>query len=296
MIQNKTFGSRLFTVINTVLLILMGLLCLLPVLHVFALSLSSSNAVSAGSVLFWPVQFTLSSYEFAMKDPQFLRSFGISILRVLVGVLVNVVMTVITAYPLSRNGKRLHGRNLYVGYFFLTMLIGGGMIPTYLVVARTGLLDSLWALIIPGALPVYYMIIMMNFMRGIPPELEESAMIDGARPLQILFRVWLPVLKPSVATVTLFCIVGHWNDWFGGLLYMNKTSNYPLQTYLQSLLTNFDALLKQNSLNYVELIKRMNARTGRAAQVFLAAIPLLVIYPFLQKYFTKGLTLGSVKG
>ena len=118
MIQNKTFGSRLFTVINTVLLILMGLLCLLPVLHVFALSLSS-NAVSAGSVLFWPVQFTLSSYEFAMKAPQFLRSFGISILRVLVGVLVNVVMTVITAYPLSRNGKRLHGRNLYVGYFYL---------------------------------------------------------------------------------------------------------------------------------------------------------------------------------
>lgn len=162
MIQNKTFGSRLFTVINTVLLILMGLLCLLPVLHVFALSLSSSNAVSAGSVLFWPVQFTLSSYEFAMKDPQFLRSFGISILRVLVGVLVNVVMTVITAYPLSRNGKRLHGRNLYVGYFFLTMLIGGGMIPTYLVVARTGLLDSLWALIIPGALPVYYILISRN--------------------------------------------------------------------------------------------------------------------------------------
>lgn len=296
MVENKTFGSRLFTVVNTVVLIFLGLLCLLPVLHIFALSLSSSNAVSAGEVLFWPVEFTLSSYEFAIKDSQFLRSFLISVERVVLGVTVNVIMAVITAYPLSKTSDKVHGRNVYIIYFFITMLIGGGMIPTYLVVAKTGLIDSIWALIIPGALPVYYMIIMMNFMRGIPPELEESALIDGASPLQILFKVLLPVLKPSVATVTLFCIVGHWNDWFGGLLYMNKTSNYPLQTYLQSLLTNFDTLLKQNSMNYIELIKRMNARTGRAAQVFLASLPLLIVYPFLQKYFTKGLTLGSVKG
>ena len=293
MIQNKTFGSRLFTVINTVLLILMGLLCLLPVLHVFALSLSSSNAVSAGSVLFWPVQFTLSSYEFAMKDPQFLRSFGISILRVLVGVLVNVVMTVITAYPLSRNGKRLHGRNLYVGYFFLTMLIGGGMIPTYLVVARTGLLDSLWALIIPGALPVYYMIIMMNFMRGIPPELEESAMIDGAGPLQILFRVWLPVLKPSVATVTLFCIVGHWNDYFQALLYIQSTENYPLQTYIQQLTVDLSTVTDPERLKE---LSRISGRTFNAAKIVVSTVPLLCIYPFLKKYFVTGITIGSVKG
>ena len=292
MIQNKTFGSRLFTVINTVLLILMGLLCLLPVLHVFALSLSS-NAVSAGSVLFWPVQFTLSSYEFAMKDPQFLRSFGISILRVLVGVLVNVVMTVITAYPLSRNGKRLHGRNLYVGYFFLTMLIGGGMIPTYLVVARTGLLDSLWALIIPGALPVYYMIIMMNFMRGIPPELEESAMIDGAGPLQILFRVWLPVLKPSVATVTLFCIVGHWNDYFQALLYIQSTENYPLQTYIQQLTVDLSTVTDPERLKE---LSRISGRTFNAAKIVVSTVPLLCIYPFLQKYLVTGITIGSVKG
>lgn len=296
MVENKTFASRLFTILNTVILIILGLLCLLPVLHIFALSLSSSNAVSAGEVLFWPVEFTLSSYEFAIKDSQFLRSFLISVERVVLGVTINVIMSVITAYPLSKNSNKVHGRNVYIVYFFVTMLIGGGMIPTYLVVAKTGLIDSIWALIIPGALPVYYMIIMMNFMRGIPAELEESALIDGASPLQILFKVLLPVLKPSVATITLFCIVSHWNDWFGGLLYMNKTSNYPLQTYLQSLLTNFDTLLKQNSMNYVELIKRMNARTGRAAQVFLASLPLLVVYPFLQKYFTKGLTLGSVKG
>lgn len=296
MVQTKTIGSRIAQLINTLLLIIMALLCLLPVLHVLALSLSSSSAVTAGRVTFWPVDFTLNSYRFAMMDTQFLRSFGISIVRVLLGTSINIVLIVITAYPLSKTRDKLHGRNLYMGYFFLTMLIGGGMIPTYLVVSKTGLIDTIWALIIPGALPVYNMIIMMNFMRGIPKELEESALLDGASPVQILVRVLLPVLKPALATITLFCILGHWNDWFSGLLYMNKTTNYPLQTYLQTMLVDFETLLRQNASSYVEIVSKMNARTGRAAQIFLAALPMLVIYPFLQKYFTKGLTLGSVKG
>ena len=296
MVKNKALGSRLFTLLNTILLIMMALLCLLPVLHVLALSLSSNSAVSAGKVLFWPVDFTLSSYQFAMKDAQFLRSFGISVLRVFLGVGINMILVVITAYPLSKTADKLHGRNLYMGFFFLTMLIGGGMIPTYLVVSKTGLINSIWALIIPGALPVYNMIIMMNFIRGIPRELEESALIDGASPLQILFHVLLPVLKPALATITLFCILGHWNDWFSGLLYMNQTTNYPLQTYLQTMLVDFETLLRQNSASYIEIVSKMNARTGRAAQIFLAALPMLAIYPFLQKYFTKGLTLGSIKG
>ncbi len=296
MVENKTFLSRLYEFLNTILLIIMGLLCLLPVLHVFALSLSSNAAVSAGRVAFWPVEFTLNSYEFALLDPQFIRSFGISVLRVILGVSINIVLIVITAYPLSKTSDKLHGRNLYVVYFFLTMLISGGMIPTYLVVSKTGLIDTIWALIIPGALPVYNMIIMMNFMRGIPKELEESALIDGASPIQVLVKVLLPILKPALATITLFCILNHWNDWFSGLLYMNKTTNYPLQTHLQTMLTNFETLLRQNTTSYYEIISKMNARTGRAAQIFLAALPMLVIYPFIQKYFTKGLTLGSVKG
>lgn len=296
MVQDKTIASRAFTLLNTLLLILMALLCLLPVLHVLALSLSSNSAVTAGRVTFWPVDFTLSSYQFALRDAQFLRSFAISVLRVLVGTTINIVLIVLTAYPLSKTGDKLHGRNFYMGYFFLTMLIGGGMIPTYLVVSKTGLINTLWALIIPGALPVYNMIIMMNFMRGIPKELEESALIDGASPIQILMQVLMPVLKPALATITLFCILNHWNDWFSGLLYMNRTTNYPLQTYLQTMLVDFETLLRQNSTSYIEIVSKMNARTGRAAQIFLAALPMLAIYPFLQKYFTKGLTLGSVKG
>ena len=204
---------------------------------------------------------------------------------------------VITAYPLSKTSKKVSGRNIYMAFFVLTMLISGGMIPTYLVVTRLGLKDTIWSLILPGALPVYNMIILMNFMRGIPEEMEEAAAIDGATPFQILIKVILPVLKPALATVGLFCIVSHWNDWFSGMIYMNNPDNYPLQTYLQTLLQNFEQILQQEGSGDIQrLLVQMNARTGRAAQLFLGAIPVMLIYPFLQKYFTKGLVLGSVKG
>lgn len=296
MVENKTLGARAFSCINVILLILIALLCLIPVLNVLAISFSSSSAVSAGKVLFWPVDTTLNSYIFALKDSQFLRSLGISLLRAVLGVSVNMIMVVITAYPLAKEPSRLHGRNIYMAYFVLTMLIGGGLIPTYLVVSKVGLADSIWALILPGALPVYYMVIMMNFIRGLPGELEEAAIIDGASPLQILIRVILPCLKPALATITLFCLVNHWNDWFSGLIYMNSSKNYPLMTYLQTQMVKFDEVLMHSGSEYIELIVKMNARTGRAAQLFLASVPLLAIYPFLQKYFTKGLILGSVKG
>lgn len=296
MVENKTLGGRIAKAIIVVVLIVVALLCLLPVLHVLAISFSGSSAVSAGKVLFWPIDFTLNSYEFALADGQFLRSLGISLLRVVLGVSINMILIVITAYPLSKTSKKLHGRNIYMAFFVITMLIGGGLIPTYLVVVKTGLKNSIWSMILPGALPVYYMVIMMNFMRGLPKELDEAATIDGAGPLRTLFSVILPLLKPALATIALFCMVSHWNDWFSGMIYMNTSANYPLQTYLQTQIVKFEEVLMTSSSEYIELIAKMNARTGRAAQLFLAAVPLLVIYPFLQKYFTKGLTLGSVKG
>lgn len=295
MVENKTIGARIFSVLNCILLIIIALLCVLPVLNVLAISFSSSSAVSAGKVLFWPVEFTLNSYEFALTDPQFFRSLGISVLRAVLGVGINMILVVITAYPLARDPKKLHGRNLYMGYFVLTMLIGGGLIPTYIVVSKAGLIDTIWSLILPSALPVYYMVIMMNFMRGLPKELEEAALIDGASPIQTLIRVILPCLKPALATIALFCLVNHWNDWFSGLIYMGSSKHYPLMTYLQTQIVKFDEVLMHSSGEYMELIVKMNTRTGRAAQLFLASVPLLLIYPFLQKYFTKGLILGSVK-
>lgn len=283
-------------VINYAILIITSLICVLPFINLLAISFSGSGAVSAGIVKFIPIDFTLSSYEFALSGGKFFTSLFVSIKRVVLGVSLNLFLTIITAYPLSKSKEKLIGRNIYMTYFVITMLINGGLIPTYLVVVKMGLIDSIWSLILPGALPVFNMVILMNFIRGLPKELEEAALIDGANYVQVLVKIILPVLKPALATVGLFSIVGHWNDWFGGIIYMNDTANYPLQSYLQTLLRSFETIMQKSGTDYTKLLSLMNARTGRAAQLFLGAIPIMLVYPFLQKYFTKGLVIGSVKG
>ena len=293
----KQDGVGVFEAVNATFLTLVCVLCVLPFVNLLAVSFSGTAAVQAGRVTFWPIDFTTASYEFALSGGKFLRSLGVSALRVLVGVSVNLILMVLTAYPLSKTKKEVPGRNWIMGYFVLTMLISGGMIPLYLVVSKLGLKDTIWSLVLPTALPVYNTVILMNFMRGLPSEIEEAARIDGASPIVILTRVLLPLLKPALATVGLFCIVSHWNDWFSGSIYMSKPELYPLQTYLQTLLQSFEQLLREaNSHDIRNLIAMMNARTGRVAQLFLGAIPVMLIYPFLQKYFTTGLVMGSVKG
>jgi putative aldouronate transport system permease protein len=296
MIQDKSMGRRLFHAANYTILIITSLLCILPFINLLAVSFSSSAAVSAGNVVFWPVEFTTKAYEFALTGGKFFTALWISVQRVVLGTLVNLILMVLTAYPLSKSQQKLTGRNMYMTFFIITILFNGGLIPTYLVVVKSGLIDSIWSLILPGALPVFSMVILMNFIRGLPEEIEESAIIDGAGPLQILTRILLPLLKPALATVGLFSIVGHWNSWFDGIIYMNNPANYPLQSYLQTLLQSFEQIMLKSGTDYTQLLSMMNARTGRAAQMFLGAIPILLVYPFLQKYFTKGLVLGSVKG
>lgn len=286
------------TAFDVILIILLGVICItcvLPFIHLLAVSFSSSSAVAAGKVGFLPVEFTPASYEYVISGGRFLHAMGISLERVILGTLLNIVLMVLTAYPLAK--EDLPGRGILSGFFVLTMLIGGGMIPTYLLVSGLGLKDTIWALILPGALPVYNMIILMNFIRGLPHEVEEAAWIDGASPFQTLVHVIFPLLGPSLATVGLFSMVGHWNDWFSGMIYMSQPINYPLQTYLQTLLVDFEKLLQSDTTgNIKDILSKMNARTGRAAQLFLGALPIMMVYPFLQRYFTKGLTLGSVKG
>lgn len=294
--QYKSIERTVFVIFNYIFLTATALLCVLPFVHLLAVSFSSSSAVSAGRVGFWPVDFTLTAYEYALRGGKFFRALCVSAERVAVGLTVNVFLMVITAYPLSKTREQVKGRNVCMIYMILTMLISGGLIPTYLVVARLGLMNSIWALILPGALPVYNMIILMNFLRGVPGELEEAAFIDGASPVVALVRVILPIMKPAIATVSLFCIVGHWNDWFSGMIYIEDTRGYPLQTYLQTLLLNFEAMMRKSGSDYTQLLSMMNARTGRAAQLFLGALPVMMVYPFLQRYFTSGLVMGSVKG
>lgn len=275
---------------------MLSLTCILPFINLLAVSFSGSAAVAGGRVSFLPVDFTTYSYEFALKGGKFFKALIVSAQRVILGVGANLLLMIITAYPLSKTKEKLKGRNIYMFFFVLTMLINGGLIPTYLLVVKVGLKNSIWSLILPGALPVYNMVILMNFMRGLPEEIEEAAMIDGAGVFRILVQIMLPLLKPALATVGLFCMVGHWNDWFGGMIYMNRPEDYPLQTYLQTLLQSFEQLMQKSSNDYATLLSMMNVRTGRAAQLFLGAIPIMLVYPFLQKYFTQGLVLGSVKG
>lgn len=293
----KTKKIGVFDIILAVFLGAACVTCILPFINLLAVSFSGSTAVSAGKVGFIPVDFTLASYKYILEDGSFFRAMAVSIERVVKGTLLNLILMVLTAYPLARSDGKLIGRKFYVVFFVITMLISGGMIPTYLLVSGLGLKDTIWSLILPGALPVSNMIILMNFIRELPDALEEAAAIDGATPFQTLVMIILPLLKPALATVGLFCMVGHWNDWFNGMLYMSNTENYPLQTYLQSLLVNFENILQGDSTYDIKsLLSMMNVRTGRAAQLFLGALPIMLVYPFLQKYFTKGLVLGSVKG
>lgn len=295
--MRKTSTSRkIFVVCNYLIFILVGLTCVLPFVYLFAVSLSDKTAVAAGQVAFWPIGFNLSAYEYAIQGGKFLRALSNSVVLVVVGTTINLILMLLTAYPLSKTKEQLLGRNIYMAFFVITMLINGGMIPTYLVVAKLGLKNTIWSLILPGALPVYNMVILMNFIRGLPVELQDAAKVDGASEVQVLFKILLPLLKPSLATVGLFCIVGHWNNWFGGIIYMNNPVNYPLATYMQTLLTDIETMIREAGSDYSQILSQMNAQTGRAAQLFLGALPVMIIYPFLQKYFTAGLTLGSVKG
>ncbi|MBN2392306.1 MAG: carbohydrate ABC transporter permease [Anaerolineae bacterium] len=280
--------------VNLVLLALLGVLCAFPIVHTLALSFSTAGAASSGRVTIWPVEFTTQAYRFVLENSAFIKSFGVSLLRVLVGVPVNMILTILVAYPLSRTKAEFRARDFFAWFFMITVLFSGGLIPWYMVIRQTGLIDSFWALIIPGALPVFNVILLANAFRGIPKELEEAAAMDGAGHWTILLRVLLPLSLPVLATVTLFVAVGHWNSWFDGLILMNSPDKYPLQSYLQTVVINPDPrMLTERDLALLQLISN---RTTRAAQIFIAMVPILVIYPFLQRYFTAGVKLGSVKG
>ncbi len=198
-------------------------------------------------------------------------------------------------YPLSKSERAFPARKYYVAYMLVVMLFNGGMMPTYFIVAKSGLIDTIWSLLIPGAVPIFSCIILMNFFRGIPEQLEEAARLDGANQFQIMTQIFLPLSKPSLATIALFSLVGHWNSWFDGLIYSNHTQNYPLQSYLQTLVaSNTEALLTGDIKTYMDMVN-VNDTNMKAAQIFISIIPLMLIYPFLQKNFTTGLTVGSVK-
>ena len=292
----KESKSRLaFNVINYIILTLITLTCVFPILHILAMSLSSSTAAAAGKVSFFPVDFSLEAYAYLMRKPDFFHSVWISVLRVLIGTAVNMILIVLTAYPLSKSSANFSKRNLYMVYFAITMFISGGLIPTYMVIKQLGLLDSFWVLILPSAVNIWNIIIMMNFFRGLPHAIEEAAAIDGASHWRILFQIFLPMSLPSLASLLLFSMIGHWNAWFDGMFYMNNPDNYPMATYLATQIFNSNKNLTNMTPEQLAALVSLNEKTMRSAQLFLSIIPILIVYPFLQRFFIKGIVIGSVK-
>ncbi len=206
-----------------------------------------------------------------------------------------IELIVLTAYPLSKSSANFSKRNLYMVYFAITMFISGGLIPTYMVIKQLGLLDSFWVLILPSAVNIWNIIIMMNFFRGLPHAIEEAAAIDGAFHWRILFQIFLPMSLPSLASLLLFSMIGHWNAWFDGMFYMNNPDNYPMATYLATQILNSNKNLTNMTPEQLAALVSLNEKTMRSAQLFLSIIPILIVYPFLQRFFIKGIVIGSVK-
>lgn len=291
----KESKSRiLFRCVNVTVLILLALSCLLPFVNAIAISLSEDQYVSAGRVLFWPKGFTTVSYRYLINRDSFWNSFRISIIRCVLGTAITLVLVMLTAYPLSKDRSKLKGRSLYSWYFFITMLVSGGMIPLYLLINSLKMRNTIWSLVLPGALPAYYVLLMLNFFRQIPIELEEAATIDGAGHLRTLFQVYIPVSLPSLATITLFSLVGHWNNWFDGTIYISQPDKLPLMTFLRNAVSNLN--MSEMTSADMELMKLLSDRSLKCAQIITATIPILCVYPFLQRYFVKGMVVGSVKG
>lgn len=294
MVTERSALSRLFNGLNVVVLILTMLLCLLPVWYTLSISLSDKAAAAAGHVFLWPKGFTFDSYRTIVNDSQFLKSFFISVQRVVYGSAISFFAILLMSYPLSKTSKEFRPRNIIMWLLIFAMLFNGGLVPWYLTMKTLGMINSIWGLVLGGGLPVFNVILVMNYIRNMPKELEESALIDGAGPWRILFSILLPLAMPVLATVLVFTIVYHWNEFFQGLVLMNKADHYPLQSYIRQVAVVIDPTKMDE-----ESVKRMSSlsnQTLNAAKIFISMLPLLVIYPFLQKYFVKGITLGSVKG
>ncbi len=291
--NHMSWSRKVYLAFNTLVLSLFALACLLPVVHVLALSLSSGAAALSGKVTVWPIDLTFSNFKIVLARQDFINSFLVSLERVALGICVNMFFVVTMAYPLSKPNNLFHGRTVYAWFLMIAMLFSGGLIPMYMVVRQLGLIDTIWALILPGAVPVWNIVLMMNFFRGLPRELEESAFIDGAGHMRVMWQIYVPLSAPSIATILLFTIVGHWNEWFNGMLYINKLNRYPLQTYLR--MVNVAAQAEVTSADS-DFLRGISDTSVRSAQVFIGMVPVLMIYPFLQKHFTKGIVMGSVKG
>lgn len=287
----KGKGSIVFDILNHLILVLIALTCILPIVYVVISSLVSPDELLARKIVLIPRKLDFSAYKYLFSSVTLLRSLGISIIITLVGTAINMVMTILAAYPLSK--KRIRGRDTFIFLIVVTMVFSGGMIPTYLVVNGLHLTNTLWSIWLPGAIDTFNMIILKNFFQQIPAELEEATTIDGCNDLQTLILIILPLSIPSIATFSLFYAVGHWNAYFNAILYINNDKLWPIQVWLRQIVLLASGGYSDSTTN--DVAAKMSQNIQYAVIVF-ATLPILFVYPFIQKYFTKGVMVGAVKG
>jgi len=273
----------------TVILLGLGFIFLYPVYYTIIISFSDTFNITAGNVKFWPLGFNVSAYKQILSNNRVPLAYWNTILYTAVGVMVNLSMTALTAYPLSR--KNMWGRSFFMKLITFTMFFSGGMIPMFLLVSSLGLLNSIWSIVLPNAIWTYQMLIVRSFYMSIPESLHESANIDGASEFRIFLQIMVPLSKPAFATVGLFFFMGHWNNYLTPLIYLKDPAKYPLQVVLRQMLINDD------TANYnLAIPDNLTPEAMKNASIVVSMIPVMLIYPFAQKYFVKGMMLGAVKG
>lgn len=291
---NRSFLSRLATAANHFMLGLFSLIALYPLWYELVASLSSSRAINSGEVSLWPVEFNVESYHRLFDDGQLLAAMQNTVLVTLVGTAINIVFTMLAAYPLSR--KRLWGRSALLIFITFTMLFVAGMIPNFILIKSLGLMNTYWSLWLPSLISTYNLFVMKTFMEGLPEELEESAAIDGAGDWRVLLQVIAPLCKPIVAALSLFYAVGWWNAYFNVLLYINESAKQTLTLKLYQMILQVDQSLLNDMSGEGAVTELLTPEAVKAAAIIIAVAPILVVYPFLQKHFVKGVLIGSVKG
>ncbi|MBO9605860.1 MAG: carbohydrate ABC transporter permease [Paenibacillaceae bacterium] len=288
----KSPGERIFDALNAVVLTLFCLLVIVPFVHLLAASFSSKDALIHNLVTFWPVDWTLDNYRLVWYNQIFWNAFRISVLVTVAGTAINMYLTLLTAYPLAKTA--LKGRRLVLLAIVFTMIFSVPLIPMYLIVKSVGMVNTLWAIMIPNAIGAFNLILCITFFRGLPEELSDAAKVDGMREHSILWRIFMPLSLPIVMTLTLFYAVAHWNNYMGPLFYITDPAIKPLQLYLYTVLSQFNT--QDSLLNLSESIDQFSPLGIQMATVGVATVPILLIYPFIQKHFIRGALLGSVKG
>ena len=289
-----TTGERIFNIINYIVLALCVCITLFPLISILAKSLSSTRAIESGEVFLIPVETNVKAYKALVKDGQLFRAMGNTVIVTLVGTLLNMIMTTLGAYVLSK--KDLIGGKFFLRMIVFTMMFSGGVVPNFILVRSLGLVNTYGALWFPGLIQVYNMIVMRTFFMGLPDSLSEAARIDGASEFAVFTKIILPLSLASLATVALFYAVYWWNEYFNGMIYINDSMKMPLQVKLKSMITQVDSSLLQEGVNEAAEQETISESSIQAAAMVISVVPMLCVYPFLQKYFVKGVMVGAVKG